>query len=74
MNISGAVKKEYEQKSLKEILKSPVIALQGISQKHADMLREAFKVETVEDMADMIFVNNAQAIRTLANYEEKDTE
>lgn len=70
MNICKAVDKEYEQKSLKEIADSPVACLQGISDRQAELLQEAFKIKTVRDLAKLRFVKWSQAIVDLADCEE----
>lgn len=70
MNINHAVVKAFEDKTLKEIADSPVWALQGLSESDAEHLREAFHIKTVRDLANLRFVNWAQAIVTLADREE----
>jgi len=70
MNINFCVDKAYESKTLKEIAKSPVDAIQGISERQANLLYEAFKIKTVEGLANVRFVKWAQAICTLAEGEE----
>jgi hypothetical protein len=70
MNINKAVDKAYEGKSLKEIVDSPVDALQGVSEGDAKLLLEAFNVKTVGDLADLKYVKWAQAIVNLADTEE----
>jgi len=70
MNINKFVDKAYEQKSLKEIANSPVDALQGVSEKDAKLLQEAFSVKTVADLAKLKYVKWAKAICTLAEGEE----
>ena len=72
MNINGAVCKKYEGMSLKELTKAPVDALQGVSAKDAQLLKEAFGIDTVEDLANLKFAKWAQAIALLAECEEKD--
>lgn len=69
MNINKAVDKAFESKSLKEIADSPVSALQGISEGDAKLLKEAFNVNTVRDLANLKYVKWAQAIVTLADTE-----
>lgn len=70
MNIKKAVDKAYENKSLKELVSAPVDALQGISANDAKLLKEAFNVKTIEDLANLKYVKWAQAIVTLASVEE----
>jgi len=70
MNINNCVDKAYEKKTLKEIASAPVDAIQGISERQAKLLEEAFKVRTVADLAKLKYVKWAQAICTLAEGEE----
>jgi len=70
MNINFCVVKAYEKLTLKEIAKSPVDALQGVSENDAKLLKEAFNVKTVADLAKLKYVKWAQAICTLAEGEE----
>ena len=69
MNIDKIVDKKYEKKTLKEIAASPVDAIQGISEGDADLLKKAFKVKTVADLAKLKYVKWAQAICILAEGE-----
>jgi len=69
MNIDKCVCKKYEKKSLKEIAKSPVDAIQGVSENDAKLLKEAFNIKTVADFANLKFVKWAQAICALAEGE-----
>ena len=48
---------------------SPAV-LQGVSENDAKLLREAFGIKTVSDMATNKFFLWAQAIHTLAQYEK----
>jgi len=66
MNINKAVDKAYEGKSLKELVGAPVDALQGLSENDAKLLKDAFNVKTIEDLANLKFVKWAQAIVALA--------
>jgi len=70
MNINNCVDKAFEKKTLKEIANAPVDAIQGISERQAKLLDEAFKVKTVADLAKLKYVKWAQAICTLAEGEE----
>jgi hypothetical protein len=69
MNLNKALDKEYETKSLKEIADAPVAALEGVSEKDAELLKAAFNVKTIRDLANLKFVKWAQAIVTLADTE-----
>ena len=66
MNIDKFVVKKYEKLSLKEIAVAPVDAIAGISEGDAKLLRQAFNVKTVSDLAKLKYVKWAQAICTLA--------
>jgi hypothetical protein len=71
MNINNAVTKPYESMSLKELVKAPVNALQGVSDGDAELLAKAFNVKTIEDLANLKYAKWAQAIVTLAATETK---
>lgn len=70
MNINKAVVKAYETKTLKEIADAPVDAIEGVSAKDAELLKQAFNIKTIRDMANLKFFHWAQAIVTLADREE----
>jgi hypothetical protein len=69
MNINKYLDKKYEKLSLKELAAAPVDAIAGISEGDAKLLKEAFKVKTVADLAKLKYVKWAQAICTLADGE-----
>lgn len=69
MNIDNAVDKAWEGKSLKEIARAPVAALQGVSEGDAELLKKAFGVSTIEDLARLKYFRWAQAIVALADAE-----
>ncbi len=71
MNINFALDKAYETKPLKELVDAPVAALQGVSEGDAELLKKAFNVKTIKDLANLKYVRWAQAIVTLAETEEK---
>lgn len=70
MNLNKALDKAYEGKSLKELADAPVDALQGISENDAKLLKEAFNVKTIRDLANLKYAKWARAIVTLADTEE----
>ena len=70
ITIRKALDKAFETKSLNEIAKSPIHALQGLTPRHSKMLEEAFGVRTVEDLAALRYFELARAITVLARYEE----
>jgi len=69
MNIDKCVVKKYEKLTLKEIAHAPVDAIQGVSENDAKLLKEAFNVKTVSDLANLKYVKWAQAICILAEGE-----
>ena len=70
MNLNKVLDKAYESKSLKELADAPVDALAGVSENDAKLLKEAFNVKTVRDLANLKYVKWAQAIVTLADTEQ----
>jgi hypothetical protein len=71
MNIKNAIDKKYETMSLREILKQPVYAIQGISEGDADKMKEAFRISTVEQFAKLRFAKWAWAIQELEKTEKE---
>jgi len=71
MDINKAVDKAYEKKTFKEIADAPVSALQGVSEGDAELLKKAFNVKTVKNLATLKYVRWAQAIVTFAELEGK---
>jgi len=69
MNINKLVDKKYEKMPLKELVKAPVDAIQGVSEGDAELLKKAFNVKTIGDLAKLKYVKWAQAICTLAEGE-----
>ncbi|HOJ64102.1 MAG TPA: hypothetical protein PLE45_06745 [Spirochaetota bacterium] len=70
LNINKCVDKAYEKKSIKEILDSPVQALQGLSDRQAELLYQAFKIKTVKQLGNLRFYKIAKAIYFLALCED----
>lgn len=62
--------KAYENKPLKEVIAASPAALAGVSDKDAQLLKEAFNIKTVEDLANLKFVRWAQALVALAAVEK----
>ncbi len=58
--------KEWESKSLAEVLKAPVSALQGVSDSDADLLMQAFNVKTIGDLGKNKYFRAAQLLAQLA--------
>ena len=70
MNINTVVDKEFETKSLTDILSAPLSALQGVSDGDAQKLKDAFNIKTVKDLATNKFFLRALAIYQLASAEK----
>lgn len=70
ISIRGAVDRDFADKSLGELSRAPIDALEGLTPRHARMLEEAFGVKTVEDLARLKYVEIARAIVVLAHYEK----
>lgn len=70
-DLSKIVDKAYANLSPKEILDAPVHAIKGVSEKDAELLKKAFNIKTVRDLAESKFVKLAQAIVVLAEFWEK---
>ncbi len=58
--------KEYEDKGLEEILKSPTYALQGVSEADAKNLVKAFNTKTLEELGNLKFITWAIRIYGMA--------
>lgn len=63
--------KEYKHKSLMELRKAPVAALSGIRQTDAESLKNAFRIDTIEELAMNKYVFLAQAINAFSKYSGK---
>ena len=61
--------KEWENKSLREICTASPAVLQGLSEKDAEVLKQALGIKTVADLAHNKFFRWALALTTLAEYE-----
>ncbi|MFT5682240.1 MAG: hypothetical protein ACI8RZ_003158 [Myxococcota bacterium] len=70
MNINNAVDKDFEDKSLSELADAPIAALQGVSDRQAQLLQDAFRIKTIRQLANLKYVRWAQAIVALASTEE----
>jgi hypothetical protein len=65
-NLGAFLDKDWENKSLAEILQAPVSALQGVSQGDADLLKQAFNIKTVGDLGKNKYFRAAQLLAQLA--------
>ena len=72
MNLDNCLDKEHETKSLKEILELPISALEGLTTTADETLKD-LGVKTIEDLAEFKYAQWAEAIITLAPYEETQT-
>jgi hypothetical protein len=62
--------KAHEAKPVKEIIALSPAALQGVTDKDAELLKQAFGIKTIQDMAENKFFRWAQALVTLAAVEK----
>lgn len=70
LNIQGAVDKAFEGQTLNQIRKAPIHALEGLTPRHAMLLKEGFGIDTIEDLAKLKYFEIAKAITVLAKYEK----
>ncbi len=66
-DLAALLDKEWEDKTLAEILRAPVSALQGVSEADGQALATAFNVKTVGDLGRNKFFRWAQALATLGD-------
>jgi hypothetical protein len=66
VNLDSILDKEYESKSLSEILDAPVEALAGVSATDAQALKSAFNVKTVADLGKNKYFAAAVALYELS--------
>lgn len=69
INVNKAVDKAFEGKSLKEIAKAPVSALEGLSDEAGKTLA-SLGIKTIGDLGEWKFANWARAIVELSRLEE----
>jgi hypothetical protein len=65
MNLDALLDKEYESKTLAELLKAPVSALAGVSDGDAHHLKDAFNIKTIGDLGKNKFFRAATLISQL---------
>ena len=70
MNIDTVVDNKHLGKCFKDLADAPISALRGVSEDDAKALKQAFKVTTVRELANLNFVKWAVAITTLADEEQ----
>jgi len=66
-NLDVLLDKEYENVSLSDLLTAPVAALAGVTASDAELLRQAFQIDTIEDLGRNKFFRAAQALVALAD-------
>ncbi|MEU9888478.1 hypothetical protein [Sphaerisporangium sp. NPDC051011] len=66
-DLAKLLDKEYEDKTLPEIVKAPVSALAGVSDGDAKLLKEAFRINTVGDLGRNKYFRTAVALTDLAD-------
>ncbi|WNF29733.1 hypothetical protein RI138_24490 [Streptomyces sp. C11-1] len=65
IDLDKVLDKAWADKSLPEVLAAPVSALKGVSDRQGDLLKEAFGIKTVADLAKLKYVGWAQALAAL---------
>ncbi|MEU3436452.1 hypothetical protein [Streptomyces sp. NPDC006863] len=65
IDLDKVLDKAWADKSVPEVLAAPVSALKGVSDRQGDLLKEAFGVKTVADLAALKYVGWAQALAAL---------
>lgn len=62
--------KEFESKEFEELKEKPVHAISGVSEGDSELLKRAFGVDTIQELAENKYVCVAQTIVSLALLEE----
>jgi hypothetical protein len=65
IDLDKVLDKAWADKQLSEILAAPVAVLKGVSDRDGELLKEAFGVTTVADLAELKYVRWAQALAAL---------
>jgi hypothetical protein len=66
-NLVKLVDKEYQDKSLAELVDAPVAALAGVSERAATHLKEALGIKTIGELGRSQYFRTAQALADLAD-------
>ena len=66
-NLAKFVDKEYQDKSLEELVDAPVAALAGVSERAATHLKEALGIKTIGELGRSQYFKAARAIVDLAD-------
>lgn len=69
-SLAHILDKSHEQMPLRDLVKESPAAFQGLTDKRAELLKEALGVKTIADLAGNKFVLWAQALVTLAEHEK----
>ncbi len=59
--------KEFESKEYKNLAQKPVSAISGVSERDAALLKKAFGIDTIRELAENKYVAIAQATLSLAS-------
>ncbi|MGI5484854.1 hypothetical protein [Streptomyces lavendofoliae] len=65
IDLDKVLDKAWADKPLTEILAAPVAALKGVSDRDGELLKEAFGVTTIAELAELKYVRWAQALAAL---------
>ncbi|MEE6261643.1 hypothetical protein [Plantactinospora sonchi] len=65
-NLAAFVDKDYQDKSLEELVDAPVAALAGVSERAATHLKEALGIKTIGDLGRSQYFLTASALVQLA--------
>ncbi|MET8576058.1 hypothetical protein [Streptomyces sp. NPDC005012] len=65
IDLDKVLDKAWAEKGLTEILAAPVSALKGVSDRDGELLRDAFGITTVAELAELKYVRWAQALAAL---------
>ena len=68
-SLAKVLDKEFEEKTLAEIVKASPAALAGLTDERAAKLAEAIGAKTIGDLASNKYVRWAQALAALAEFE-----
>ncbi|GAA2455512.1 hypothetical protein [Streptomyces glaucus] len=65
IDLDTVLDRAWADKPLAEVLAAPVSALKGVSDRDGELLKEAFGVTTVAELAELKYVRWAQALAAL---------
>jgi len=66
-NLNKYLDKEYQDRSLAELVDAPVAALAGVSERAAQHLKEALGITTIGELGRSQYFRTARAIADLAD-------